>query len=69
MIAVSLSIHPISAETFSPIGPVTSTRSRSAPAGGSTTSSRPLPPSATGHSTTDASGNARRTPDAIAAAT
>jgi len=68
MIAVSPSIQPNSAETDSPIGPVTGNRSRSAPAG-STTSSRPLPPSATGHSSTRAPGTARRTPVAIASAT
>src|SRR2546425_10375967 len=68
MIAVSPSIQPISAETESPIGPVTDSRSRSAPAG-KTTSSRPLPPSATGHSSTDAPGTARRTPAASASAT
>ena len=68
MIAVSPSIHPSSAETGSPIGPVTGSRSRSAPTG-NTTSSRPFPPSATGHSSTEAPGSARRTPVAIASAT
>src|SRR5205809_940615 len=66
--AVSPSIQPSSAGTDSPIGPVTASRSRDAPAG-RTTSSKPLPPSATGHSSTVAPGTARRTPVANASAT
>src|SRR5207247_2078823 len=47
-IAVSGSTQPSSADTGSPSGPVTCSCSRSMP-GGSTASSRPSPPSETGH--------------------
>jgi hypothetical protein len=67
-IAVSASSQPSSACTGAPSGPVTATCSRS-DVGSSTASSSPSPPSATGHASTLACGNARRAPCARASAT